>query len=777
MWLFLAFFPAEGSGQRIAVTVTAAESGQTLYLAHALNVRTGQGNLSDEEGRIRLSAVPGDSVMVSYVGYQDTIFLTETGRTNYEVALSLRPMETVVIFAEESFNRKAAEGRQDVAMEFLEALPAFNGDPDIMKAVTFLPGVNAGKEGYSHLSVRGGGIDENLILLDGAPLYNVNHFGGFVSMFHSDMIRGVDFYKGYWPSSVGGRLSSVMDVHTASGNYKDRVFSADISPLSTKAHLSGPLWKDKVSYMIGGRRTFLDLLAFRFMATKPIREGKKEGFAPLMTTYDLNGKIEARISDHQVLSFSAFRGSDNFYHFRNEYGRRERDHYHILNGVYTLNYSHYLTSGTSLKAHLSTSGYEHFMEDELSDTKTRYDLAGNSIRTHKIQVYGNTEFAGRGSVSYGMDYENTGYEIYMDRYRKITATDVLTDSLSLRTGLQRTHVTSFFADGLYRFNDRFRLKAGIRLPRYARKTYSVLTAEPRLLMSYDLTGNTTMNVSYNRQSQFSHLMGFTQDNGYFREFYTASEKEMPPSRSHQWSTGLFHHFSDRDGWLHSANFSVEGFYKIRRELNLFRTITDPNRSIVEYQDHMVHDGQGYTYGLEFLFQKTTGKLHTSLSYAYSRSRIRFDGVNSGKAFDSDFDARHSINALVIYKFRKGYQMSAQWNYYSGRPFTLPVSQSGEDIVVGAGYPLITEVNNARMPAYHRLDLSLDREWRTRRKGIKNWFGVSIYNAYDRVNPFFASPGYEEGTLEVSGFFPLLPSFHFGFELGGKKNKNDDIYRK
>src|SRR5690606_10970274 len=198
--------------------------------------------------------------------------VVKTDRTAYTITLSVRPMDEVVIFAEERFNRRAAEGRQDVSMEFLEALPAFNGDPDIIKSITFLPGVTAGKDGYSHIFVRGGDQDENLILLDGAPLYNVNHFGGFVSMFHSDVIRSVDFYKGYWPSRFGSRLSSVMDIQSKSGNYKEHKFSVDLSPISAKGYLSGPLWKDKVSYIIGGRRTFIDLLFLRNRTNK-IRNG------------------------------------------------------------------------------------------------------------------------------------------------------------------------------------------------------------------------------------------------------------------------------------------------------------------------------------------------------------------------------------------------------------------------------------------------------------------------------------------------------------------------
>jgi len=261
VFIFLA--PLLTEAQSITIKVTVANSGEPLQYAHAFNQRTKLGRVTDETGRIALEARTGDTILVSYVGHQDFIFSVDDDQSDYSVALQISPMEEVVIFAEEPFNRRAAEGRQDVSMEMLEAIPAFNGDPDIIKAITFLPGVTGGKDGYSHMFVRGGDQDENLILLDGAPLYNVNHFGGFVSMFHSEMIQSVNFYKGYWPSQFGGRLFSVMDIRSKSGNFKNHLLSADLSPISGKAHISGPLWKDKVSYIVGGRRTFIDLLLLR----------------------------------------------------------------------------------------------------------------------------------------------------------------------------------------------------------------------------------------------------------------------------------------------------------------------------------------------------------------------------------------------------------------------------------------------------------------------------------------------------------------------------------
>lgn len=761
------------------IMVTAEDTGQPLQYAHVVNDRTGLGKITDERGMVHIESRVGDTLKVSFVGYEQYTFDIRKDQKEYKVRLQLQPMEEVVVFAEEPFNRRAAEGRQDVPMEMLVALPAFNGDPDIMKAITFLPGVAGGKDGYSHFFVRGGGQDENLILLDGAPLYNVNHFGGFVSMFHSDLIQSVDFYKGYWPSQFGGRLSSVMDIGLKSGDFKKHTFSGDFSPLSVKGHISGPLWKDKVSYIVGGRRTFIDLILLRALSNRT-RTGKRNGYSPLFTILDSNGKIDARINDHHHLSFSAFQGVDGNYYFENRNGLPIADNlYRIQNRNIALNYSYYPNASTTLKAHLSTSYYQHYFEDHYhrysnfdSQKKvgTDYRNTGNEISHKKGLILGTTDIGSRWEWNYGMDHEMIRHDIYLDRYKENISNDVpdMEDRLKIRTGGDPAHVTSVFSDGIFHASSNLRIKAGGRVPRFRYNGFTTYMFEPKALISYDVSSQASVNAAYNHQQQYAHQLGYTENEGYFREFYILSDQRILPSRSDQWSMGWFYRFPERRSFFSNLNFSAEIFYKKQNRLNKFIPGIDPDLSVVDYPEYLLTDGTARTYGLELLFQKTAGKFHGSLSYTFANSSARFADLNKGKPFTADFDYRHNANILLIYKFRKGYQMSAQWDYRSGRPFTLTSSfQAGDDIISGR-YPIVTEINNSRMPAYHRLDLSLDREWRTKRKGIKNWFGISIYNAYNRVNPFFAYP--ENGKLEVYGFFPIIPSFHYGLSLGDKKEK-------
>lgn len=787
LWIFIALIPVGVYGQSVSIRVLSEDSGEPLYNAHVFNHATRLGNITDEEGKVRLAAEAGDSLSVSYVGYRDTVFIVDGDRSNYTLALVRRMMTEVVVFAAEPFHRKAAEGRQEVPMELLEAIPAFTGDPDIIKSLTFLPGVSGGKDGYSHLSVRGGNIDENLFLLDGAPLYNINHYGGFVSMFHSDLISSVDLYKGYWPSRFGGRLSSVMDVQSRGGNFKEHIFRTDFSPISTKMHVTGPLLKDKVSYIIGGRRTFIDLLFSRFQ-TRQIRKGQVDGMRPLFTFYDTNAKINARISDTQNLSFSIFRGSDRNTVVEKSGNKHGEDVYRTLNQNFALNYSYYPTLSTSMKLHMSSSSYMHYYEDyrirrsstlgeNTRDIQERYDHTGNSVKTYKLQAYGMTEFSKRGRIDYGLDHEILRHEIYLDRFRYRTegGRQVESEDLTATSGVMNTQVTSLFADAYFPILPRFRIKGGVRVPYYRNRGFRKFLSEPKLQTSFDMTKNLTINATYNQQRQYIHSLSYS-DAALFREFYTASDEEISPSRSRQWSGGMFYQYEKEGTWLQNANISLEFFYKKQRGLAKFIPDVDPERSVVDYSGHVLTGGEATTYGAEFLFQKTAGRFHGSLAYTYAHSMSRFEGINLGASFPSDFDARHHFNILLLYKFRKGYTFSTQWNYRTGRPFTLVNSQSESDIILGS-YPVIPSINSFRLPAYHRLDLSLDREWRTRKKGIKNWFGISLYNAYNRANPYYAYPSDEPGKLKVVGIFPLIPSVHFGFELGGAKKKNDGIYQK
>lgn len=761
------------TAQDVSIKVISDKTDESLYQAAIQNLTKNTSVVTDDRGIGGIKAQAGDSLRVSYVGYRDTAFMISEGLVSYEVKMSIKPMETVVIFAEERFNRKASLGLQDVPMEFLQAVPSLTGDADIVKTITFLPGVSDGQEGYSHLLVRGGAQDENQILYDGATLFNINHFGGFISMFHSEMVRSVDFYKSYWPSRFGGRLSSVMDVRSDRGNFKEHNQTVDIGLIYSKVKAEGPIWKDKISYSLGGRRTFIDLV------TGPLsRKVKKEGSSssPNIIVGDLNARVDYKIKENHHLSVSGIHVLDKISFF--EGGNMITDEqYRIQNQVISLNHSFYLDRATTLKFHASFSDYLHYFDDEIIHDEIRYletmiepelyrthfmhRYSGNSIRSKKVALTGETRLESSWKINYGMDFENLRYRLFLDRSQSQKLKDSPIKVLSSYSDqVSRSGVRTFsvFGDAEYALSPRWRIKGGIRLPWYENHLYKKWLAEPKILTSWDLTQNSTVNASYNFQQQSLQLLGFTDLVGHYREFYITAEEQVDPSSSHQWSAGYFRSF---DRWI--DNLSVEFYYKHQNDLSYFIPSVDEDLSVLNYHSHIHRGGTNKSAGTEVMLQKTKGNFHGSIAYTFAHSRLKFETLNKGRSFNSDFDHRHIANVLLLWKFGNGYKLAGQWSYKSGRPFTVPDSYVPVNDFVGMSYPFVDEINNYRMPAFHRLDLSLNREWITQKKGKKNWFGLSLYNAYNRINPFFVTAT-EEEKLEVYGYFPLIPSFHFGFEL-------------
>lgn len=771
LWLGLLWgLPFLLSAQTRTFTVKDAHSDVPLYQAAVRNQTSASGEVTDEHGKAYLRAAAGDTVRVSYVGYQDTVVRVAGDRIEYRIALQVKPLREVVILAEEDFHRQAAEGRQQVSMDFLTAIPSLTGDADIMKTLTFLPGVTGGQEGYSHLLVRGGGQDQNLILMNGATPFNVNHFGGFISMFHSETVRSTDFYKSYWPSRYGGRLSSVLDLKTKPGDYQKHHQAFDLGIIYSKAQLEGPLWKDKVSYSVGVRRTFIDLVTGPLI--RNTRKGKRTGEVPNYVIGDANARIDVRLADDQHLALSYFYGSDKMDVFSNQSDYFEDNHYAIRNEAFSLNYSWDPGPGTGWRLYAGTSAYAHSMSDD-----SRYRIghgggnyfqeeifrrnSGNDIRSYKAGLHGffrPQEGKGRWRFQYGLEYERLHYGIFLDRAEQFYAQGLLStvDSLSEATRRDDAETLSAYGDAEYRLSPQWTLKGGVRLPRYTYGSYHGWLPEPKVMVSRDLGDHAAVHLSFNLQQQYTTLLGFTDQEGFFREFYTTAEEQVPPGKSRQWSAGYF--ASPRGKW--ADHFSAEVFYKIQNGLVRFVPSTDEDLDVVHYLDHLYREGENTSYGAEFLLQKTAGKLHASLSYTWARSEVRFPMLNRGEAFPSDYDFRHNTKILLMYMWGKGYRIAAGWNYSTGRPFTMPTSLSPETEAAGRYY--IPEMNNYRMPAFHRLDLNLDREYLTKR-GKKHRFGISVYNAYNRVNPFYATPA-SDGKLKVYGFFPIIPSFHFGFEL-------------
>ncbi|MFD2595837.1 TonB-dependent receptor plug domain-containing protein [Sphingobacterium griseoflavum] len=749
------------------VHVIDGDSGVPIENTNVIMLRTDVIRRTDRHGIASIFLSDTAKVAISHVSFRDTTILLTPSVTSVYVTLYPRELPAVAIYAGEPFNKKAAKGVNRISLPVLTAVPSFLGEPDILKGLTFLPGVSEGREGYSHLFVRGGDQDQNQMLLDGATLFNVNHFGGFISMFHPEMIDGVDFYKNYWPSRFGGRLSSVLDIKTKEGNYKEHHQSFQFGLIAPKFNISGPLIRNKLSYQIGMRRTLADLITEPI--AKKIRNGNQIGDIGSLLSQDMTLRLDGRLGIKQHLALSALLGRDKYAFLERKppYNQLMEDWYRIKNDLLTLNYSRQLGMGTTLNAHASYSAYRHayadysYSHDGMMDSGSEGSLMetasmlGNGVTSMKFNVHGKTQIDAAWEWNYGIESERLDFSIY--KRRQATRIDGVMHNSNEALQMNAVMNTAVASDISYTPDRRFHVNTGIRLSTYAFEGYQALLAEPKILLTYVADEKSTVNAAFNFQRQSTMLLGFIDDIGRFREFYIANDGNSPIASSKQWSIG---YFRNAIGML--DNISLELFYKDMSDVVKFVPSIDFESDVLDYADFLHSNGHMRAYGLEVFIQKTLGKWHGSLSYTYAHSKSRFPTLNESRWFNSDFDFRNSLNALAMYSFGRGYRLAGSWTYKTGRPFTLPTSRVAiEDW--RTGFLLINDLNNRRMPAFHRLDMNIERRW-TKASGNKKWFAVGVYNIYNRVNPFFARPSETPGQLEVVGMFPIMPFFNFGFEL-------------
>ena len=766
IFIFL-FSITEVNAQVRSLIVQDIQSGTPITNANISNLRTKKTYTTNEYGNCLIEGLSEDSISISHVAYHDTTFVIKENTSEYILELRSMAIEGVNVFVGSSFKRPSNKGAYPVPLPFLTAIPSFLGEPDIIKSLTFLPGVSSGNEGYSHLFVRGGDQDQNLILFDGATMFNVNHMGGLISMFHPEMINNVNFYKSYWPSQYGGKLSSIVDVYTAEGDYKEHKQALQFSIISPKVKFEGPIWKDKISYNLGVRRTLFDL--YTGPISRQLKRGERNGDIGNLASQDITLRLDGRISQNQHVSLSALLGKDKYAFIENypNYNSSGEESYGINNKVLAFNYRIYNKKSSFFNAHLSYSGYNLSYSDEHNSQQNsgptniqksalqKVSTTGNTLNSIKANVFGDTHINDAFGIRYGIEHEGLTYKIYLDRHEAIDKNIV--SQLSSTNKNNNVSTTSVFSDVEHQINTKLISHFGVRFTRYNNASYNKWFIDPKAQLSFSIDESSTLKASFNMQRQHTILLGFTDDMGRFREYYVTSDKNIPPSVSNQWSVGYF----KESNWIINK-FALEMYYKNQSKTTKFIPSADFDKDILEYNNFLHNNGRNRIYGIEALLQKTAGNLQGSLAYTYAHSKSKFSTINQGNPFDADFDYRHSINALLFYNFGRGYQLSGSWSYKTGRPFSMPTSYSDTGDQFG-GFYIVSDINNLRMPAFHRLDINIERKWQTKR-GNKRWFGFGIYNVYNRVNPFFVQPSETPNKMEVIGMFPIIPFFNIGFEL-------------
>ena len=722
-----------------------AASGETLIGAGVTSGKDGA--VTNNFGFYSLS-IPGKddkvSVTYSYVGYTTkTISIRVQKDTTINVRLSPgASLEEAIVTAQRESGVAATKmSAIEVPVAAIKSAPALFGEADVLKTIQLLPGVQGGTEGFSGLYVRGGGPDENLLLLDGIPIYNAEHMLGIFSVFQPEAVKKVTLYKGSFPARYGGRISSIIDVRTNDGNLYETHGSFGVSMLSDKLHLEGPIWKGKTSFSVSARGMHTLLLT-------PII--KLTGFDGNYFFYDLDAKLTHRFSDRDRLYFNVYNGLDDFY-YRNQdnYGSGRTggdiaDNQNLGirwgNTVAALRWNHVLGPKLFANTTVAFNRYKMQIESDLVSKETGLDGSLGNNRYQFDYRSGMRDWVAKvdfdytpspsQKVKFGADYTYHTFipETFTTYAHEVMGGVVQIDTtISMKSNAEQVgHEASLYVEDDIRIGSRLTLNPGFHASLFGTQGKTYWSLEPRMSTKVAMSEDWSAKVSYSRMSQYVHLLSSSQISLPV-DLWVPITKDIRPETSDQYSLGLY--FNGIPGW----EFSLEGYYK-----NM--------RNVLEYKEgvafmfdssgweNKVEVGTGRAMGIELFIEKTMGKTTGWLGYTLAKSDRLFPTINHGERFPYRYDRRHNVNLLVNHKFNEKFDISATWNIASGGTTTLPERR----IVMMSPFnppryaDLVTSRNNYRLPASHTLNLGFNFH-RKHNRGEGIW-SLSVYNVYNHMNP-------------------------------------------
>lgn len=770
------------------------ESKDPLIGASILEPKTQRGTTTNVEGFYSLSLPKGlHQIICSYTGYQPvatTIDLSGNVALNFKLNEGTEMQEVLV---ESSVNGESRHESNTVSshtmdIETVKALPNMLGEVDVVKALQLLPGVQSGTDGASGLFVRGGSPDQNLFLLDGVPVYNANHLFGFVSIFDSKVVKKATLIKGGFPARYAGRLSSVLDITTRNGDMQKFHGDFSVGLLSIGASAEGPIWKNKTSFLISARRSWVDLYAV------PIQEiiaknNNGNGTIVNYSFYDINVKLKHKFSDKNYICLNGYFG-DDFFNYKETsklYFKLGNDdlvkdiynedklqwgnkiaalHWHSqlsdqLFMTSSLTYSHYF---------YQTSTYNSATLKDLSGKVYADDLFESAAQTpiHDIGAKINFDYIPHNKhyIKFGIAYT---YHLFRPEISKSTFNiqrEPPSNDLGSYTGINE--FSAFIEDDI-KIGKILKINAGLHFSDFSLRGKNYYSFQPRIAVNLLVTKHTSIKASYARMTQFVHLLT-NPGIGLPTDIWLPTTAMVPPEHSHQVSLGFTQDFP------FDLEFTAEGFYKKMENLleyNPTTTVLQNRRS----WESLVEIGQGESYGAECMLQRTKGKFTGWVAYTLSWSWRQFQGINDGNPFPYRYDRRHDISIVLNYKINQEFDVSAVWMYGSGHPITLGLERytpiqsqmdyhnnTSTNYSTGAIISEITNIverNNFRMPDSHRLDIAFN--WNKKLKyGSQTW-SIGIYNVYNQLNPYMVTPKEQaDGTMKLYqvSILPIMPSISF-----------------
>lgn len=804
--LSLLFLPLIGLAQQPSVQLSGyvfdADTKEALIGVTIQNLGDKSGTVTNNYGYYTLTVPANQEVRlrISYIGFEpieQSIEIGASTRQNFELTEAIESLDEVVVLGSHTTELRTLEtGRIKLTGDDIRKAPTFMGENDLIKYVQLLPGVAQGSEGFSGPIVRGGGSDENLYLLDGNPLYNVTHLGGLFSTFNSDAIKSVNFYKGSFPARFGGRLSSVLDVRQKDGDMQEYHGTFSIGLIASKLHFEGPIWKNRTSFSISARRTYIDLISkpIIVLANKKSREeGSGDEITPSYNFHDINARINHIFGDKDRVFLSFYLGNDmlssydKYSYSQINYENNQETMYQDIydfsmkwgNMLVSLGWNHIFSPKFFANTTLYYGQYlskiwlenEELYGPDASKMQSMYKL--NQRLNSGIQDFGlRSDFEWRPNNQH---FARFGIDAIAHRFRPMTqeakvagdaATEIDPSMLSKERGSTITsQELALYAEDEIRLHDRFSANLGARGSFLHVEGKQFWSLEPRVSANYAIQPTLSLKASYAEMSQYVHLLQATAVS-LPTDLWVPVTSKLRPMRSRQAVLGLY--WEDK-----GYEASLEGYYKWIHNQLAYRDGAKLYFSEVDWQER-VAQGEGRAYGAELMFRKTRGNLTGWIAYTLSWSDRIFPGgeVNNGIRFWDKYDNRHKVNIVANWRINRKVELSGAWIFSSGNHMTLETENYLN--ISGQKRPFISERNNYQMPPYHRLDLSANF-YRFGKKGQEHIWNASIYNTYMNHNPFLIVEG-ENNQINVEGkrinkrtyrsisLFPIIPSVSYTYKF-------------
>ena len=740
-----------------------------------------QGVASNTYGFYSLTLPKGEyEISFSYIGYENQIYninLNKDIEKDIAFKISSFSVGEIQVRGKANIVKQTQSSVIEIPIEQIRSIPALLGEVDIIKAIQLLPGVQS-SEGTSGFYVRGGGPDQNLILLDGVPVYNASHLGGIFSVFNADAIKSVRLTKGGFPARFGGRLSSVLQIDMKEGNLKKFKGDASIGLISSKFTLEGPITKDKTSFIISGRRTYIDLIVAPFLPSTTDLT---------LYFYDLNAKINHKISKKDRLYLSAYTGKDKLGVDFVENSTDEQSSVNFGLGygniTSTLRWNHLFTDKLFSNTTLTYSRYSFNTDFGVNSTYNSNN--GAEIFDVNFGYLSGIEDLGaridfdfipnpNHEIKFGLSYTNHDFFpgetiLSINEISPDTSQNFSLDTILNFSGNTNADELYFYLEDNFKITNRLKANIGAHLGYYkTNRTSSLLdnnlSFQPRVSVRYLINDRWSLKGSYAEMTQNIHLLS-NSSIGFPSDIWVPATDSVPSQTSKQWAGNISTELANGEYEL-----SLEGYYKTMGNLITYKAGYSNLSSTESWENSVETNGKGESYGAELFLQKKKGKTTGWIGYTLSWTNRKFDNINFGNWYPYKFDRRHDFSLVLSHKFNNKWDAGLTWVYGTGNAITFPQaiylglpsgSTGNQNIDYIESYG---DRNSTRLNAYHRLDFGLNKTKKTKR--LTKILSIGAYNAYSRKNPFFAYLTYEQGNRVAKqvSLFPIIPSISYRIQF-------------